>query len=94
MSLSEHPSPDSPVLSQFSLAGKTGLVTGGTRGIGLEVSRGLAEAGAKVAILYTNTKPSDADKSHQKSAKQQESLSKPTKQTSLLNQKSKPSSRQ
>ncbi len=62
MSLAEHPSPDSPVLSQFSLAGKTALVTGGTRGIGLEVSRGLAEAGAKVAILYTSTKPSDADK--------------------------------
>ncbi|KAG4413946.1 hypothetical protein IFR04_012913 [Cadophora malorum] len=62
MSLTEHPSPDSPVLSQFSLAGKTALVSGGTRRIGLEVSRGLAEAGANVAILYTNTKPSDADK--------------------------------
>jgi sorbose reductase len=42
--------------------GKTALVTGGTRGIGLEVARGLAEAGAKVAILYTSTTTSDAAK--------------------------------
>jgi sorbose reductase len=62
MVLAAHPNPSSPVLSHFSLAGKTALVTGGTRGIGLEVARGLAEAGAKVAILYTSTKPEDADK--------------------------------
>ena len=56
-----HPDPSSPVLSHFSLLGKTAVVTGGTRGIGLEVSRGLAEAGASVAILYTSTEPSAAD---------------------------------
>lgn len=59
--LAAHPNPTAPVLSQFSLKGKTALVTGGTRGIGLEVSRGLAEAGANVAILYTSTSPSAAE---------------------------------
>ncbi|EXL60720.1 gluconate 5-dehydrogenase [Fusarium oxysporum f. sp. radicis-lycopersici 26381] len=61
MVLPAHSNPEAPVLSQFSLAGKAALVTGGCRGIGLEVARGLAEAGAKVAITYTSTKPEEAN---------------------------------
>ncbi|THZ47306.1 L-rhamnose 1-dehydrogenase [Aureobasidium pullulans] len=46
------PDINSPVLSQFSLQGKTVAVTGGSGGIGTEVVRGMAEAGANVAIIY------------------------------------------
>lgn len=34
----------------FDLSGKTALVTGGSRGIGLMIARGLLQAGARVAI--------------------------------------------
>jgi NAD(P)-dependent dehydrogenase (short-subunit alcohol dehydrogenase family) len=39
------------VLEQFNLNGKTALVTGGSRGLGLEIACGLREAGARVALL-------------------------------------------
>ncbi|WUJ70891.1 glucose 1-dehydrogenase [Kribbella soli] len=38
------------VLDKFSLAGRTALVTGGYRGLGLAFATGLAEAGADVVI--------------------------------------------
>lgn len=60
MVLPQHPAPTKPVLSHFSLEGQTALVTGGCRGIGLEAARGLAEAGAKVAITYSTTSAEEA----------------------------------
>jgi gluconate 5-dehydrogenase len=38
----------------FSLSGKTALVTGGSRGIGLAVTKGLARHGADIAIIAQN----------------------------------------
>lgn len=37
---------------RFSLAGKTAVVTGGSRGIGAAIAVGLAEAGADVVLTY------------------------------------------
>ena len=42
----------------FKLTGKTALVTGGNGGIGLGIARGLAQAGARVAIIARNTEKS------------------------------------
>lgn len=45
------PTPDTrPVRELFDLTGRVALVTGGSRGLGLEIAHGLGEAGAKVAI--------------------------------------------
>lgn len=47
------------VLDAFSLDGRVAVVTGGTRGIGLAIARGLAEAGADV--VPTSRTPADVD---------------------------------
>ena len=44
----------------FNLTGKAALVTGGNGGIGLGIARGLAQAGARVAIIARNTAKSHA----------------------------------
>ncbi|KAL0934334.1 l-xylulose reductase [Colletotrichum truncatum] len=40
------------VFKQFRLDGRTVIITGGAGGIGSEIARGLAEAGANIAIWY------------------------------------------
>lgn len=55
MSHSASESASKSVLDQFSLKGKVAAVTGGARGIGLEIVRGLAEAGADVAMIYSSS---------------------------------------
>jgi 2-dehydro-3-deoxy-D-gluconate 5-dehydrogenase len=44
----------------FDLSGKVAVVTGGNGGIGLGMARGLAEAGAAVAVVGRNQAKSDA----------------------------------
>jgi len=52
------PAPESG-LERFSLAGRVVLVTGATRGLGLEIARGMAGAGAVVGINGRDAKQAD-----------------------------------
>jgi gluconate 5-dehydrogenase len=48
----------------FDLSGKTALVTGGGRGIGLAISHGLAEHGADIAVMARTKEQLDAAAQH------------------------------
>ncbi len=48
-----------PIQQLFDLSGKTALVTGGSRGLGLQIAEALGEAGAK--ILLTSRKAADLE---------------------------------
>jgi NAD(P)-dependent dehydrogenase (short-subunit alcohol dehydrogenase family) len=48
-----------PVKQLFDLTGRTALVTGGSRGLGLQIAESLGEAGAK--ILLTSRKAADLE---------------------------------
>lgn len=68
MPLYQPPDVNATVLSQYSLKGKIAVVTGGSRGIGLQVVTGLAEAGADVAFIYKTS--TDADETAARIAQQ------------------------
>lgn len=50
------PPQEDQVLKLFSLKGRTAVVSGSDRGIGLRVAQAYAEAGANVAIWYHSNK--------------------------------------
>lgn len=51
----------------FDLTGRTALVTGGSRGLGLQIAEALAEQGARVVLVARKADELDAAKAHLKS---------------------------
>ena len=47
------------ILEQFNLTGRSALVVGGNRGLGIEMAKALAEAGASVAIAARDAAKND-----------------------------------
>ena len=43
-----------PGIKQFDLTGKSAIVTGGSKGLGLAMAEGLASAGADVLVVSRN----------------------------------------
>ena len=52
------------VREMFELGGKVALITGGSRGLGLQIATGLGEMGAKIAISARNPAELEEAKSH------------------------------
>ena len=57
----------------FDLSGKTALITGGSRGLGLQMAHALGEAGARImlssrCLLYTSQSPRDKRQSRMPSS--------------------------
>jgi NAD(P)-dependent dehydrogenase (short-subunit alcohol dehydrogenase family) len=48
----------------FDLTGRTALVTGGSRGLGLQIAEALGEQGARVALVARKASELDAAKAH------------------------------
>ena len=63
MSTIRRPSPSLPdsVFATFSMRDKVAIITGGAGGIGYQVARGLAEAGANIALWYNTSSQADYD---------------------------------
>ena len=55
-----NPALSDSVFKMFSLQGKVAIITGGAGGIGYNVARGLAEAGANIALWYNTSTKADA----------------------------------
>ncbi|ORY08476.1 short chain dehydrogenase [Clohesyomyces aquaticus] len=51
-----NPPIEDSIFKMFPLDGETVIITGGAGGIGYEIARGLAEAGANIAIWYNSSK--------------------------------------
>lgn len=47
-----NPTLSDSIFKMFQMQGKVVIITGGTGGIGYQIARGLAEAGANVALWY------------------------------------------
>jgi sorbose reductase len=57
--MSSYQVPDDSILQKFSAKGKTIVITGGSRGLGLNFALTLAQVGANIAVIDVNEEPSD-----------------------------------